>query len=77
MLQGVDVPPLEQVTTEHVLARAFYLMRCFLAARNRRNLWAESAAAASSRDGVAALFVGDGDWAAAWSGQANVGDAPA
>ena len=29
MLAGVDVPPLELVTTEHVLARAFYLMRSF------------------------------------------------
>ena len=27
MLAGVDVPPLELVTTEHVMARAFYLMR--------------------------------------------------
>ena len=35
-------------------------------------LWAESAAAASSRDGVAALFIGNGDWAAAWSGDAGV-----
>ncbi|HET9230253.1 MAG TPA: DUF4159 domain-containing protein, partial [Vitreimonas sp.] len=34
-------------------------------------LWAESAAAASSRDGVAAIFIGNGDWASAWAG--NVG----
>jgi hypothetical protein len=37
MLAGVDVPPLELVTTEHVLTRAFYLMRSFPAARNRPN----------------------------------------
>ncbi|MEJ0060369.1 MAG: DUF4159 domain-containing protein [Terricaulis sp.] len=33
MLQGLDAPPLEQVTADHVVARAFYLMRGFQAAR--------------------------------------------
>jgi len=68
MLAGVDVPPLEQVGTDHVLTRAFYLMRSFPGRSQSPQLWAESAAAASSRDGVAALFVGNGDWAAAWAG---------
>jgi hypothetical protein len=71
MLSGVDVPPLELVTGEHVLARAFYLMRSFPGRTQATQLWAESASAASSRDGVAALFVGDGDWAAVWAGQAG------
>ncbi len=74
MLQGVDAPPLEQVTSEHVVARAFYLMRSFPGRSQSTQLWAESASAASSRDGVASLFVGDGDWAAAWSGSADVSD---
>jgi hypothetical protein len=73
MLAGVDVPPLERVTTDHVLARAFYLMRSFPGRTAATQLWAESAAAASARDGVASIFVGDGDWAAAWAG--DVGDA--
>ncbi len=68
MLAGVDVPPLEQVGTDHVLTRAFYLMRSFPGRSQSPQLWAESAAAASSRDGVAALFVGNGDWASAWAG---------
>jgi len=72
MLAGVDVPPLELVGTEHVLTRAFYLMRSFPGRVQSPQLWAESAAAASSRDGVAALFIGNGDWAAAWSGDAGV-----
>ncbi len=74
MLSGIDVPPLELVTTEHVLARSFYLMRSFPGRSQSTQLWAESASAASSRDGVASLFVGDGDWASAWSGQAGVSD---
>jgi hypothetical protein len=72
MLSGVDVPPLEQVTTDHVLARAFYLMRSFPGRSQATQIWAESASAASARDGVASLFIGDGDWAAAWSGGADI-----
>jgi hypothetical protein len=74
MLQGVDVPPLELVDSEHVLTRAFYLMRSFPGRTQATQLWAESAAAASSRDGVASLFIGNGDWAAAWSGDANISE---
>lgn len=73
MLAGVDVPPLEQVTTEHVLARSFYLMRSFPGRTQATQLWAESASAASSRDGVASIFIGDGDWAAAWAGDVDGG----
>ncbi len=71
MLSGIDVPPLELVTAEHVMARAFYLMRSFPGRSQATQLWAEDPNAAQSRDGVAALFVGDGDWAAAWAGDAN------
>lgn len=69
MLDGVGAPPLERVTDQHVLARAFYLMRSFPGRTASPQLWAESELAASSRDGVASLFVGDGDWAAAWAGE--------
>lgn len=73
MLAGVDVPPLEIVTTEHVIARSFYLMRSFPGRAQATQLWAEDASAAQSRDGVASLFIGDGDWAAAWAGELNGG----
>ncbi|MEZ5955901.1 MAG: DUF4159 domain-containing protein [Hyphomonadaceae bacterium] len=74
MLSGLDVPPLEQVNQEHVLTRAFYLVRSFPGRAQAAQLWAESSSAASSRDGVAAIFIGDGDWASAWSGQAGISD---
>lgn len=73
MLAGVDVPPLELVTGDHVVTRAFYLMRSFPGRTQSTRLWAESASAASSRDGVASLFIGDGDWAAAWAGETDGG----
>ncbi|MEQ1618679.1 MAG: DUF4159 domain-containing protein [Terricaulis sp.] len=68
MLDGVDAPPLEPVTEQHVVARAFYLMRNFPGRVANTQLWAETALAASARDGVASIFIGNGDWAAAWAG---------
>ena len=67
MLQGFDAPPLEPVTADNVLGKAFYLMSAFPGRTRGAKVWAESASAASARDGVAALMVGDGDWAAAWA----------
>jgi Domain of unknown function (DUF4159)/Aerotolerance regulator N-terminal len=72
MLRGLDAPPLERVSTEHVVARSFYLLRGFPGGYGAPQLWAESQASAAARDGVPSLFVGDGDWAAAWAGEANV-----
>ncbi len=69
MLAGIDAPPLELVTRDHVATRAFYLLRSFPGRTQSPQLWAENEAAAAARDGVASLFVGDGDWAAAWAGQ--------
>jgi len=74
LLRGLDAPPLEPVTTDHVVARAFYLLRSFPGRNVSTRLWSESASATEARDGVASLFVGDGDWASAWasdSGLAN------
>ncbi|MET0183434.1 MAG: DUF4159 domain-containing protein [Caulobacterales bacterium] len=72
MLQGLDAPPLEVVTTDHVVARSFYLMRAFPGRTMSTRLWAESASASESRDGVASLFIGDGDWASAWASDAGL-----
>ncbi len=72
LLQGLDAPPLEPVTNEHVVARAFYLMRAFPGRNASTRLWAESSGAAQARDGVASLFVGDGDWASAWASDAGL-----
>jgi hypothetical protein len=46
-------------------------MRSFPGRTQATQLWAEDPNAAQSRDGVAALFVGDGDWAAAWAGSSD------
>jgi hypothetical protein len=67
MLAGLDAPPLAPVDREHVLTKAFYLLQSFPGRVRNARVWAESANAAAARDGVAALMVGDGDWAAAWA----------
>ncbi len=67
MLAGLDAPPLAPVDREHVLTKAFYLLQNFPGRVRSARVWAESASAAAARDGVAALMVGDGDWAAAWA----------
>ena len=72
MLQGLDAPPLELVGGDHVLTKAFYLLRSFPGRYPNARIYAETPASAAARDGVAALMVGDGDWAAAWAGE--VGD---
>ena len=48
MLAGVDVPPLALVNSDHVVARAFYLMRSFPGRYASPRLWAETASAASA-----------------------------
>jgi hypothetical protein len=73
MLAGLDAPPLEPIGAEHVLARSFYLLRAFPGRASAPRLWGESPGAASARDGVASLFVGDGDWAAAWASNGGAG----
>jgi hypothetical protein len=70
LLQGFDAPPLEPISGDKVLGKSFYLLNTFPGRMRNAKLWAESASAASARDGVAALMVGDGDWAAAWAADA-------
>jgi hypothetical protein len=54
-----------------VLTKAFYLLQSFPGRRRGARVFAESESAAAARDGVAALMVGDGDWAGAWAGAAG------
>jgi hypothetical protein len=71
MMQGLDAPPLEVISPDHVLSRTFYLLKTYPARSGTARIWAETASAAASRDGVAALMIGDGDWATAWAQSAD------
>jgi hypothetical protein len=66
LTQGLDVPPLVPIPPDHVLTRAFYLLKDFPGRWIGGSLWVE---AANSRinDGVATVIVGSNDYASAWA----------
>jgi hypothetical protein len=66
LTQGMDIPPLVPVPADHVLTRAFYLLKDFPGRWIGGSLWVESA---NSRinDGVSTVVVGSNDYASAWA----------
>ncbi|MCE9522940.1 MAG: DUF4159 domain-containing protein, partial [Alphaproteobacteria bacterium] len=78
LLAGLDIPPLQQLTPEHVLTRAFYLLREFPGRWASGRVWVEAkqtgedgAASSTASDGVSPIIVGGADWAAAWAQDDN------
>jgi hypothetical protein len=76
LLAGLDLPPLQQLTPEHVLTKSFYLLREFPGRWPGGKVWVEAqqvssdgtvAATSNSGDGVSPIIVGSADWAAAWA----------
>lgn len=66
LTQGIAIPPLEPVPTDHVLRKAFYLMEDFPGRFIGGTLWLE-APSENVNDGVASVLVGSNDWAGAWA----------
>jgi len=66
LTQGIAIPPLEPVPTDHVLRKAFYLMEDFPGRFVGGTLWLE-APGENVNDGVASVLVGSNDWAGAWA----------
>jgi hypothetical protein len=72
---GLDLPPLEQVPRDHVLSKAFYILRDFPGRWIGSKVWVEAippapkngAAPARGGDGVSPVVIGGNDWAAAWA----------
>ena len=70
ILERLDLPPLEQVPANHVLARSFYLLPDFPGRWVGGNLWIETPAidnGVTARDGVSPIIIGSNDYAAAWA----------
>ena len=73
----LDIPPLEQLPSDHVLTRTFYLLQDFPGRHNTRELWVEAAPPDAVQiegmpfrnlnDGVTPVIIGGNDWAAAWA----------
>lgn len=66
ILSQLNIPPLAEVTGDHVLARSFYLLEDLPGRSNVNPVWVE-AGASGSNDGVTAFIIGGRDWAGAWA----------
>src|SRR5690606_26683510 len=63
---GLGMPRLVPVPAEHVLTRAFYLLKDFPGRWGGGTLWVETPQSRIN-DGVASVVVGSNDFAAAWA----------
>ncbi len=69
ILAKLDIPPLEPVPENHVITKAFYLLRDFPGRYARGQLWVERTDASTTNnvDGVSSIIIGSNDYAAAWA----------
>ena len=66
LTQGLIIPPLAPVTGEHVLTRAFYLLRDLPGRYAGGTVWVERTES-QVNDGVSPVVIGANQWAAAWA----------
>jgi hypothetical protein len=66
LTRGLEIPPLAPIPPEHVLTRAFYLLRDFPGRQTGGPVWVE-AAEGRVNDGVSSVIIGAHDWAGAWA----------
>jgi hypothetical protein len=64
--KGLIIPPLAPLTTEHVLAHAFYLLRDFPGRYTGSEIWVQRDQDRTN-DSVSPVIIGGNDWAAAWA----------
>ena len=76
----LDIPPLAQVPTDHVLTRTFYLLQDFPGRFYNSPVWVEASPETETvdglpfrnlNDGVTPVVIGGNDWASAWAVQEN------
>jgi len=75
LLSGLDIPPLQQLSQQHVLTRSFYLLREFPGRWASGRVWVEAQQTGddgtplttTASDQVSPIIVGAADWAAAWA----------
>ena len=60
------MPPLAPLTTDHVLARAFYLLQDFPGRFTGDTVWVQRDQDRTN-DSVSPVIIGGNDWAAAWA----------
>ncbi|HTW68288.1 MAG TPA: DUF4159 domain-containing protein, partial [Acetobacteraceae bacterium] len=68
--KGLVIPPLAPLTTDHVLARAFYLLQDFPGRYTGDTVWVQRDQDRTN-DSVSPVIIGGNDWAAAWAVDAD------
>ena len=68
--QGLAVPPLTPLSSDHVLARSFYLLQEFPGRYAGGTVWVQRDQDRSN-DSVSPVIIGGHDWAAAWAVDAS------
>jgi len=63
---GLNIPPLAPLTSEHVLARSFYLLQDFPGRYDGDMVWVQRDQDRAN-DSVSPVIIGAHDWAAAWA----------
>lgn len=78
LLAGLDMPPLQPLTQDHVLSRTFYLLHEYPGRWASGRVWIEGkqttedgSTETTASDGVSPIIVGGADWASAWAEDAN------
>ncbi|MEM9014432.1 MAG: DUF4159 domain-containing protein [Pseudomonadota bacterium] len=67
ILGRLDIPPLEPVDTDHVLARSFFLIDDLHGRVEGNPVWVQAEGASAANDGVTPVIIGGRDWAGAWA----------
>jgi hypothetical protein len=75
LTKGLDFPPLQKVPADHVLTKAFFLLKDFPGRWQGAPVWVEALppekpgqhAPARGGDGVSPVIIGGNDYAAAWA----------
>jgi hypothetical protein len=74
ILADIDIPPLEPVPSDHVLTKAFYLLKTFPGRFAGSPLWVEAQTSkadpsrpARAGDGVTPILITGNDFAGAWA----------
>jgi hypothetical protein len=66
LTDGLDLPALTPVPSDHVLTKSFYLLQEFPGRLGEGTVWVE-AAEDRRLDGVSSVIIGGNDWAGAWA----------
>jgi hypothetical protein len=66
--EGLDIPRLTEVPSDHVLTKSFYLLQVFPGRWANGPVYVQAGEAGTGgRDGVSPVIIGSNDWAAGWA----------